>query len=177
MEGDTAPIEVRRVDELLSRRVGAKRSGDFHTADAIRNELRVLGVAVLDQEREWHVIGSDGYGRPDSGAKPYGGYGGAHNMSERFGERGHDYRRADEGVLAVDEPKVNELLAARLHARLNRDFVAADRMREQLRNEHGVEVEDASREWRATRDASGAPTRGGGAQTGLGEPTAAGEGA
>jgi hypothetical protein len=72
---------------------------------------------------------------------------------------------------------VNELLAARLHARLNRDFVAADRMREQLRNEHGVEVEDASREWRATRDASGAPTRGGGAQTGLGEPTAAGEGA
>jgi len=106
MEGDTAPIEVRRVDELLSRRVGAKRSGDFHTADAIRNELRVLGVAVLDQEREWHVIGSDGYGRPDSGAKPYGGYGGAHNMSERFGERGHDYRRADEGVLAVDEPKV-----------------------------------------------------------------------
>ena len=75
--------------------------------------------------------------------------------------------------------QVNELLAARLHARLNRDFVAADRMREQLRNEHGVEVEDAGREWRATRDAGGAPTRDGGAQggaqTGPGEPMAAGE--
>lgn len=149
MEGDVAPVDVAAVNGLLSQRVGAKRAGDFHRADRIRNELRALGVAVLDREREWHVIIDDGLGRPDGGGEgPYGGYGGAHNMSERFGETGHDYRRGDDGTLECDEPKVNELLAARLHARLNRDFVAADRMRDTLRREHGVECFDQEREWR-----------------------------
>ena len=49
---------------------------------------------------------------------------------------------------AKERAKVNELLAARLHARLNRDFVAADRMRDTLRREHGVECFDQEREWR-----------------------------
>ena len=149
MEGDTARVDVRRVDELLSMRVAAKRAGDFRAADAIRKDLqRQCNVAVLDREREWHVIGSEGLGRPDGESKPYGGYGGAHNMAERFGERGHDYKRGDDGAAEVDDDKVNELLAARLHARLNRDFVAADKMRDQLRTEHGVEVLDQEREWR-----------------------------
>ena len=69
-------------------------------------------------------------------------------MAERFGDAGHDYKRGDDGGAAVDEGKVNELLAARLHARLNRDFVAADRMRDQLRSELGVEVYDHEREWK-----------------------------
>ena len=150
MAGDEAPVDAARVNELLSLRVGAKRAGDFRTADRIRNDLRALGVAVLDREREWHVIAGDGLGRPDGGTEPYGGYGGAHNMSERFGTTGHDYRRTDPGAaFEVDEAKVNEILAARLHARLNRDFVAADRMRDQLRREHGVEIFDQEREWRA----------------------------
>ena len=149
MEGDTAPIDAAQVDDLLSQRVGAKRAGDFSRADRIRNELRALGVAVLDREREWHVIAGDGLGRPDGGGEgPYGGYGGAHNMSERFGETGHDYSRGDDGTLECDDAKVNEVLAARLHARLNRDFVAADRMRDTLRREHGVECFDQEREWR-----------------------------
>ena len=69
-------------------------------------------------------------------------------MSERFGATGHDYTRTDDGTSYIDEAKVNELLAARLHARLNRDFVAADRMRDQLRREHNVEVADQDRQWR-----------------------------
>ena len=155
MEGDTARIDVAKVNDLLSRRVGAKRARDFRAADAMRNELRGLGVAVLDREREWHVIVNDGLGRPDGGgSEPYGGYGGAHNMSERFGETGHDYTRADDGSVEVDEAKVNEMLAARLHARLNRDFVAADRMRDQLRREYGVEVIDQDRVWKVVASES-----------------------
>ena len=166
MEGDTAPVDVDRVNELLSRRVGAKRARDFRAADAIRNELKnALSVAVLDREKEWHVIVNEGLGRPDGGGTgPYGGYGGAHNMSERFGETGHDYTRADDGTAPIDEAKVNELLAARLHARLNRDFVAADRMRDQLRQECGVEVADQERSWRvvAPEPESGGGGGGGG---------------
>ena len=107
MEGDAAPIDESRVDDLLSQRVGAKRAGDFQRADRLRNELRALGVAVLDREREWHVIAGDGLGRPDGGGEgPYGGYGGAHNMSERFGETGHDYTRGDDGTIECDAAKV-----------------------------------------------------------------------
>ena len=150
VEGDDAAIDIGRVDDLLSARVGAKRAGDFRMADRIRNELRSLGVAVLDRERQWHVIVNDGAGgRPDTDGQPYGGYGGAHNMGGRFGDKGHDYRRDDGGEVEVDEAKVDELLSARLHARLNRDFVAADDMRAQLRRDFGVEVFDQERVWRA----------------------------
>jgi hypothetical protein len=93
--------------------VGAKRAGDFQRADRLRNELRALGVAVLDREREWHVIAGDGLGRPDGGGEgPYGGYGGAHNMSERFGETGHDYTRGDDGTIECDAAKVRAPILA-----------------------------------------------------------------
>ena len=78
-------------------------------------------------------------------------------MNERFGETGHDYKRQDDGSIEVDEAKVNEMLSARLHARLNRDFVAADRIRDDLRRQYNVEVQDQERSWQVV-----APEGGGG---------------
>ena len=39
-------------------------------------------------------------------------------LFDKFPECGHDYHRADNGEFEVDEKRVNELLAKRLHARL-----------------------------------------------------------
>ena len=62
--------------------------------------------------------------------------------------RGHDYTRGNDGGFQVDEAKVDELLSARLRARLSRDFATADAMRDRLRAELGVEVYDNDREWK-----------------------------
>ena len=76
--------------------------------------------------------------------------------------------------------QVNEILSARLHARLNRDFAAADKMRDRLRREYGVEVYDQEREWRVQAadggpgGASGAPTHDDG-ERGGGQPLRTGE--
>ena len=48
---------------------------------------------------------------------------------------------------AVDERAVDSLLAARLAAKLGRDFDTADAMRHELLDVHGVEVDDKARSW------------------------------
>jgi cysteinyl-tRNA synthetase len=45
---------------------------------------------------------------------------------------GHDYRRDDDGSAQVDLPKVNQMLAERMNAKIARDFTTADRIREEV---------------------------------------------
>lgn len=51
--GPYIDLDVERVDTLLLRRVQAKRSRDFTTADRLQDELRSMGVEVNDARREW----------------------------------------------------------------------------------------------------------------------------
>ena len=47
--------ERDRIDELLGRRLAAKRAHDFERADAMQTELREIGVEVDDKARVWYV--------------------------------------------------------------------------------------------------------------------------
>jgi len=76
-------------------------------------------------------------------------------MFDRFGEKGHDYQRVDDGSIQVDEAKVHEIMAQRLHARLSRNFVVADELRTELRRKYGVEMTDKDRTWMAVEVRSG----------------------
>merc|ERR1712087_1083974 len=130
--GNSGRCDQKTVDKILSQRIEAKRSNDYQTADVLRDKLRELGVEVLDRERQWWVIG--GGGRP------------------RYGPGSHDYRRIglDDDENQIDEGHVNQLLAERLQARITRDFVTADRLRDKLRD-IGVEVDDKEKTWTARR--------------------------
>ena len=92
----------------------------------------------MDRKRTWQTAGHGGAGR----AAEYTG------LFDKFPDVGHDYRRADNGDFEVDEKRVSELLAKRLHARLSRDFVVADNLRGELRK-MGVEVVDQDKTWTA----------------------------
>ena len=92
----------------------------------------------MDRKRTWQTAGHGGAGR----AAEYTG------RFDKFPDVGHDYRRADNGDFEVDEKRVSELLAKRLHARLSRDFVVADDLRGELRK-MGVEVVDQDKTWTA----------------------------
>ena len=54
----------------------------------------------------------------------------------------------DDGGVQVDEAKVNGMLAQRMQAKMGRDFVTADNLRDELRA-MGVEVYDKEKTWKA----------------------------
>ena len=123
-EGDAAPIDVRLVEELLFQRSQLRQDRDFEGADAIYNRLARMGVTVYDREMKWFV-----------------GRGGGHSFR---------YRREEDDSAAVDVARVEELLARRSARRKERNFAAADDLREQL-SSMGVSVRDKELTWRVTR--------------------------
>ena len=52
---DRHPVDISRVDGLISARMNAKITRDFDKADALRMELRQLGVEVHDRDKMWFV--------------------------------------------------------------------------------------------------------------------------
>lgn len=77
--GDTAPIDVARVESLIAERSKLRRMMDYDGADAIRTELGEMGVAIRDRDQRWRVENAR---RRDSG-----GGGGVENA--RGGGRGY----------------------------------------------------------------------------------------
>jgi RNA recognition motif-containing protein len=146
--GDTAPVDIPLVESLLSERTELRKRRDFDGADAIREELRRMGIGVDDKARTWVAMGRGGSGAP-----------GGDDANGRKGraERSEDERDAqpwmskpwtrvegtDDGR-EVDEAEVLLRLAARDDARERRDFVGADSILEELIR-MGVGVDDARR--------------------------------
>ena len=50
-----APVDEAKVQELITKRQEIQRSRDYEKADAIRDELRAMGVDVFDKQNEWRV--------------------------------------------------------------------------------------------------------------------------
>ena len=52
--------QLDKIDELLGRRLAAKRARDFDRADRLQTELRELGIEVDDKARQWYIRYGDG---------------------------------------------------------------------------------------------------------------------
>jgi cysteinyl-tRNA synthetase len=57
---EMSEADLAQVDELLGRRLAAKKAREFGRADELQAELRELGVEVDDKRREWYVRYHDG---------------------------------------------------------------------------------------------------------------------
>jgi cysteinyl-tRNA synthetase len=135
----TTVLSEKEIHQLLSERLKFRVLRDFVNADRIREELSDQGVFVDDRKKLWR---GDGVEVEDDG---YLG------KSRDFGPMGHDYTLAPDAgpnTSNFSEDLIHELLKERLQAKMARDFVRADRIREILKEE-GVYVDDGSREWRA----------------------------
>mmetsp|Transcript_19104 Transcript_19104/g.56725 ORF Transcript_19104/g.56725 Transcript_19104/m.56725 type:complete len:188 (+) Transcript_19104:168-731(+) len=118
--GDTTPIDVVAVDELIAARARAREAGAWAEADYIREQLRaVFAVELDDRGRTWRAatILFDFDGDADA-LDP-------------------DFRAT-----------VDAILVRRAAAQRKRDFVVADALRDSLRREYDVEVHDRARYWR-----------------------------
>ena len=100
------PVDEANVTRILAQRTTAKMSRDFNTADALREELRGMGVEVNDQERTWKMRGAG----PGGGG--YGGGGGAYGGGGGRDDRGPPRRNAEEDF--------GDLAALRRQARRSR---------------------------------------------------------
>jgi len=130
---DTADVDVSRVEELLEERAGLRASRDYEGADAVRDDLAKMGVAVYDREQTWVVD------------QRYGGGGG--DRTRDFGPTGHDYKYV--GLPEVGASQllaINGLIAARLEAKLDRKFGEADSLLSQLGG-MGVSLRDREKTW------------------------------
>ncbi len=97
--------------------------GDFEEADAIRDQLKAIGVTLNDRTRKWVVIGTSGH--------PYSPL------------EGHLTAALSADARAAIEALIEERFVAKNEKR----FAEADRIQEILRSK-GVEIDDVELRWR-----------------------------
>jgi len=161
---DTSNVDLDAVNKLLGDRLYARKTGDFVSADKIRDQLSADHmVTVFDQDKIW-ATGASGANRGGRSGRGSGGRDGGRGgrgrgrggntrepMRRNFGPNGHDYNVCTEaGPISSDmaEPTIHNKVAERLVAKMNRDFEAADRIQLELAEE-GVFINDRTKEWRA----------------------------
>jgi cysteinyl-tRNA synthetase len=130
-EGDTAEIDVEKVEELIFQRSQHRQDRNFREADAVRSQLLAMGVTVFDRERRWFV-----------------GSGARRSQPQYVREEGDHAPLSPADIAAIES-----LLARRLEMRKARDFEAADLLRDELRRSFDVTVRDREAAWFVGRGA------------------------
>jgi len=130
-----SPEDEAYIQEQIDERDQAKRDRDFRTADDIRQHLlEDYDVSINDKMKLWSVGGA--FEEAGSGDKPRGVYTrrGGGNLSEE----------------ALQE--IQDLLKERFAHKKNREFDAADSIRDDLEARYDVRIDDRSSEWRIETD-------------------------
>lgn len=145
-------LEVAEVDALLARRLQAKLRRDFATADALQAELcHDHGVQVHDGRKEWRADGETfgDVGPRDRGGKARGESGSGTTRRRREWTR---VGVLGDGVTEADVAFVEAELRRRADAKALGDYDLADEIRDRLRDEHEVSVDDRNLQWNMRSD-------------------------
>lgn len=183
IDADNSNVDLNAVDDLISNRLEARKTGQFEVADAIRDQLLDdHGVTIWDRDRQWR----SGCSRSGSGSK-WGGNsqrgggnqrgGGQRGGGQRggrpprdFGPTGHDYSLSPDAgpnTTGREESEIHEMIAERLQCKMSRNFQEADSIQLDLEAQ-GVYIHDGNKEWRADGERFGNFQSGGGPQRGPG---------
>jgi cysteinyl-tRNA synthetase len=171
---DTSNVDETAVNALIADRLSARKTGQFETADAIRDRLLDdYGVSVWDKDRQWRTgssrsgsgMGGRGGGRGGGGrGDRFGGRGGGRGdrfegrggrgggrPPKDFGPTGHDYELSSDAgpnTSPLSDDEIHDKIAERLQCKMRRDFNRADAIQEEFEN-LGIKVHDGIKEWRA----------------------------
>jgi cysteinyl-tRNA synthetase len=139
---DNEDLDIEAIEALIEERNNAKRERNFARADAIRNDLnRIHGVYLRDRERLWSTDADSFLGYLGSSAR----------MLKKFGPTGHDYQLCDDAgpsISPLSNDEIHNLIAERLHCKLNRKFYRADEIKQELVAKD-VAIDDHNKLWRA----------------------------
>ena len=166
---DASSVDINAVNDLLGKRLTARKTGDYEAADQIRDVLSSEHrVTVFDQDRIWTTGENpmpnrggriDGRGGRSGGGRGRGRGGrggraggrGSRDFSSKFGPNGHDYNNANQAgpnSSRMTEAAIHRMVAQRLTAKMNRQFDVADKLQAEMA-EDGIFVNDRTKEWRA----------------------------
>mmetsp|Transcript_27656 Transcript_27656/g.87894 ORF Transcript_27656/g.87894 Transcript_27656/m.87894 type:complete len:411 (-) Transcript_27656:191-1423(-) len=120
-----APRE-EEILRLVAERESLRQARRFAESDAIREELRMMGVELYDKEKEWRA---------------------------RDGRRGALFTAGPIECMLTDAD-ISELIRSREEARKQKDWEQADLLRDDLRSK-GVELDDREGIWRTSNGRSG----------------------
>jgi len=134
-----------QINSMLAERLQAKMSRNFQVADGIQMDLIDAGVYVHDGMKEWRADGI-----------PYGSFDGdGRGPGRSAGSRSAPvYTRSpfSEDVEGTDDSEIDSLAAERLKCKMSRDYDSADSIREQLRSEFNVLIDDRINQWSVNGD-------------------------
>mmetsp|Transcript_119906 Transcript_119906/g.339892 ORF Transcript_119906/g.339892 Transcript_119906/m.339892 type:complete len:476 (+) Transcript_119906:207-1634(+) len=119
-------VSEEEILQLVSEREALRQARRFPESDAIREQLRGMGVELYDKEREWRC---------------------------RDGRRGVLFT-AGAIHCQLNDSDIHEIIVQREDARTGKDWGQADRLRDDLRRQ-GVELDDRIRTWRTASGRSG----------------------
>lgn len=130
--------DEEHIQSLVDERAVAKKDRDFHTADGIRDELmNNFDVNINDKLKLWSVGGVFSEIPGSANRKPRG-------MYERRGGGGD--------LTDEDVENIQSLLLERYDAKKNRNYDVADKIRDALKENFNVKIDDRSGEWHVDTD-------------------------
>jgi len=152
MTGDAGPnasgFSTEEIHSMIAERLMAKLGRDFGTADSIQADLVARGVFVHDGIKEW---------RPDG--VPYGDFSERRGGNDRRGNPGmtegsRNFRSVEYAKSSfssepegISDEMIGKMVAERLSYKMSRDFEKADSIREGLRAQYDVLIDDRLKMW------------------------------
>jgi hypothetical protein len=129
--GTLSDEDITEIKKMLKDRHFAKKNRDFDVADEIRDFLRdTHSISIDDRSQEWRV-------------------------------ETDEYAQVSEvGCMELDEEAItfiNAKIAERHAFKIERDYGAADDIRDNLNEKYGVVLDDRTREWRCLLTADDVP--------------------
>ena len=125
---------------MVEKRDAARQERDFRTADDIRDELLSMNVHINEKQREWSI----GKGRREDG--------GSTAMSSPDGRHRGFTRRGGGSLTPEEVTKIEGMLSKRDEAKRNKQFGKADSIRDDLRDNYLIRIDDRSKEWMVVTD-------------------------
>jgi len=123
VEDGPSEVDILR---LVAQRESYRQSRQFDKSDAIREELRQMGVELYDKEKEWRA---------------------------RDGRRGALFTAGPQECM-LNDTEIQDRINQREESRRTKDWGRADMLRDDLRA-NGVELDDKESVWRTATGRSG----------------------
>lgn len=118
---DAETIPESEILRLVALRESARQARRFSESDAIRDELRAVGIELYDKDKEWKA---------------------------KDGRKGKLFT-AGPTECVLSDMEIQDRINEREEARKNKDWAQADALRDELRI-MGVELEDRTSTWRTS---------------------------
>jgi cysteinyl-tRNA synthetase len=137
------------IHELIAERLQCKMSRNFDTADAIQADLIAAGVYVHDGLKEWRADGETfgDYNGTGNSAGPGVSRGSRNDRSRPYEQSSYSVASSDDASFSPDDlAEFQSLVEERSQAKMARDYVTADAIREDLRAQ-SVLIDDKLKEW------------------------------